>query len=41
MTAEFTVYSLKDALGKMNTGAAGEKTGLDRVKNVTQLIWRQ
>ena len=32
MTAEFTVYSLKDALGKMNTGAAGEKTGLDRVK---------
>ena len=29
MTAEFTVYSLKDALGKMNTG---EKTGLDRVK---------
>ena len=32
MTAEFTVYSLKDALGKMNTGAAGEKTGLNRVK---------
>ena len=29
MTAEFTVYSLKDALGKMNTG---EKAGLDRVK---------
>lgn len=32
MSAEFTVYSLKEALGKMNAAPAGEKTGLERVK---------
>ena len=32
MTAEFTVYSLKDTLGKVNSTDTGEKTGLERVK---------
>lgn len=32
MTAEFTVYSLKDTLGKVNSADTGEKTGLERVK---------
>ena len=32
MTAEFTVYSLKDTLGKVNSADAGEKTGSERVK---------
>lgn len=33
MSANFTVYSLKNVLGKMSTNtAAGEKTGLERIK---------